>query len=59
VVAAGDFVLIGGATAFRTDGEIIGIGPTMDIVHTGGITMVAGTIRIGVIGIGTGIDGQI
>jgi hypothetical protein len=31
----------------------------MDIVHTTGITMVAGTIRIGVIGIGTGINAQI
>jgi hypothetical protein len=59
VAAAGDFIPIGGATAFRTDGEIIGIGPTMDIVHTTGITMVADTIRIGVIGIGTGINAQI
>jgi hypothetical protein len=30
----------------------------MDIVPTGGITMAVGIIRIGVTGIGTGIDAE-
>src|SRR5437764_797671 len=60
VVAAGAFTLIRGAAACRTTaGGIIGIGPIMDIVRTGGITMAAATIHIGAIDIGTATDRSI
>ena len=60
MVAAGAFTLIRGAAACRTTaGGIIGIGPTMDIVRTGGIPMAADTIHIGVTVIGTATDRSI
>ena len=42
----------------RTAGATTAIGPTMDIGPTGGLIMVAGTIRIGVTGISTGTDAE-
>ena len=56
MVAAGAFTPIRGAVAFQIARVITGIGHTMDIATTRGITMAAGTIRIGVTGIGMGTD---
>ena len=54
--AAGDFIPTRGGAACRTDGATIAIGHTMAIGLTGRIIMAAGTIHIGVTGIGTVTD---
>ena len=51
LVAAGAFTPTGGAAACRTTaGVLSALAPTMDVAHTGGITIADNTIHIGVTG---------
>jgi hypothetical protein len=57
-VVVGGFIPTRGAAAYQIAGDTLDIGPIMDIGPTGGITLAAGTIHIGVTEIGMGTDAE-